>query len=233
MFKQYLKRRQDAIDAGESKISIKSLFNEKTFYSALIRDMLQAKQEVIIYSPFVSKFRTDCLKPTIAKLKYRNIDVFIFTRPLEEYDNIIRTQIEVALKRFEEMGVNIFYPGRYIHEKVAIIDRQILWEGSLNILSHRASNEMMRRIESKESSAEVMEHININPYLSEAYKTKYERMCSDLKRNSNLNFQLKMKIFLVGMAVPLIVWLIVGLVDLRPVQIYTSLVNSVIVSLRH
>jgi len=99
MFKQYLKRRQDAIDAGESKISIKSLFNEKTFYSALIRDMLQAKQEVIIYSPFVSKFRTDCLKPTIAKLKYRNIDVFIFTRPLEEYDNIIRPQIEVARLR--------------------------------------------------------------------------------------------------------------------------------------
>jgi phosphatidylserine/phosphatidylglycerophosphate/cardiolipin synthase-like enzyme len=131
------------------------------------------------------------------------------------------------------MGVNIFYPGRYIHEKVAIIDRQILWEGSLNILSHRASNEMMRRIESKESSVEVMEHININPYLSEAYKTKYERLCKNHIRNLKQDFKAKMKIFLAGMAIPLIVWLIVGLVNLRPVQIYTSLVNSIIGSLRH
>lgn len=226
VFRQFLKRRQDAIEANTSSGS-RSLYNEKTFYPALIKDMLESKQEVIIYSPFVSKFRTDCLKRTIEKLKYRNIDVFIFTRPVEEYENIIRPQIEITLKRFEEMGVCIFYPGRYIHEKVAIIDRQILWEGSLNILSHRASNEMMRRTESKDSAVEVMEHININQYISEAYKTKYEKLCRNLARNPHLNFKLKMKIFILGLAIPMIAWALVSLMSLKPISFTELILNLV------
>lgn len=195
-FRQYLRRREEAIELKKISVQGKSLFNEKDFYPAFTRDLLVAKQEVIIYSPFASKFRTDCLKPIIEKLRYRNVDVFIFTRPLEEYDNIIRPQIEIVLKRFEEMGVCIFYPGRYIHEKVAIIDRQVLWEGSLNILSHRSSNEMMRRIESKESAMEVMEHIRLNEPLAEAYKVKYERMYRGLIRKKKIDRRRLLKITL-------------------------------------
>jgi hypothetical protein len=33
------------------------LYNEETFYRAFTRDVLAAKKEVIIYSPFVSKYR--------------------------------------------------------------------------------------------------------------------------------------------------------------------------------
>lgn len=35
-----------------------------------------------------------------------------------------------------------------IHEKIAVIDNAILWEGSLNILSHKNTTERMRRIQS-------------------------------------------------------------------------------------
>ncbi|MEI6143970.1 MAG: phospholipase D-like domain-containing protein [Candidatus Berkelbacteria bacterium] len=233
-FKQLLKRRDDAIKAEKiSESSSIDLYNEHTFYKALTADMLTAKSEVIIYSPFVSKFRTDFLKPTIEKLIDRNIDIFIFTRPIEEYENIIQPQIECALKRLEELGVCIFYPGRYIHQKVAIVDREVLWEGSLNILSHRASNEMMRRTADGESATQVMSYIGLNDQIAGAYKLKYEKLYKGLVNTSRQNFKLKMKIFLLGMTIPIIVWLIIGLVNLRPVQIYTSLVNSIIVSLQH
>ena len=233
-FRQYLERRENAIKAEKiSESQTIDLYNEKTFYKALTADMLAAKKEVIIYSPFVSKFRTDFLKPTIEKLIDRNIDIFIFTRPIEEYENIIQPQIECALKRLEELGVCIFYPGRYIHQKVAIVDREVLWEGSLNILSHRASNEMMRRTVHAESATQVMHYIGLNNQIAAAYKIKYEKLYKGLVNNSNQNFKSKMKIFLLGLAIPIIVWSIVGLVNLRPVQIYTSLANSIIASLQH
>jgi hypothetical protein len=233
-FKQLLKRRDDAINAKKaSELQSIDLYNENTFYKALTTDMLAAKKEVIIYSPFVSKFRTDFLKPTIEKLIDRNIDIFIFTRPIEEYDSIMQPQIECALKRLEELGVCIFYPGRYIHQKVAIIDREVLWEGSLNILSHRASNEMMRRTAHGESATQVMQYIGLNDQIATAYKLKYEKLYKGLINNSRQNFKLKMKIFLLGMTIPIIVWLIIGMVNLRPVQIYTSLANSIIASLQH
>ena len=209
-FKQFLARRQEVINNQKSPESqASSLYNESTFYYTFIKDMLSAKKEVIIYSPFVAKFRTDFLKPTIEKLRDRNVEVFIFTRPIEEYDNIIQTQIECALKRFEEMGVCVYYPGRYIHEKVAIIDREILWEGSLNILSHRASNEMMRRTLSGDSAMQVMHYLRLNNKLAEGYKEKYEKMYRSLINNSKRNLRLKRKLFLLGMAIPTAVWLLI------------------------
>lgn len=233
-FKQLLKRRDGAIKAEKiSESQAIDLYNENTFYKALTADMLAAKKEVIIFSPFVSKFRTDFLKPTIEKLIDRNIDIFIFTRPIEEYDSTMQPQIRCALKRLEELGVCIFYPGRYIHQKVAIVDREVLWEGSLNILSHRASNEMMRRTAHVESATQVMNYIGLNDQIAAAYRLKYEKLYKGLVNNSKQNFKSKMKIFLLGMAIPIIIWLIVGLVNLRPVQIYTSLENSIIASLKH
>lgn len=180
-FKQYLKNREAAIKVEELQNSKSSdLFNEKTFYKAFVGDLLSAKKEVVIYSPFVSNFRTDFYKQTIEKLRRRNIEVFIFTRPVEEYESMFRPQIECSLKRYEELGVCIFYLGKYIHEKVAIIDREILWEGSLNILSHMASNEMMRRTENPESAMQVMNYLGLNKKLAESYKTKYEKMYQSL-----------------------------------------------------
>jgi len=219
-FKQLLKRRDDAIKAEKiSESQAIDLYNENTFYKALTADMLAAKKEVIIYSPFVSKFRTDFLKPTIEKLIDRNIDIFIFTRPIEEYDSSIQPQIACALKRLEELGVCIFYPGRYIHQKVAIVDREVLWEGSLNILSHRASNEMMRRTAHGESATQVISYIGLNNQIASAYKLKYEKLYKDLVDRSNQGFKLKMKVFVLGLSIPIAAWLVISLILSKPLQL--------------
>lgn len=227
-FKKYLERRDKDI---KTEISTETrptnLFNEKTFYHALIKDLMAAKREIIIYSPYASKFRTDFLRPTIEKLINRNVDVFIFTRPLEEYESIIRPQVEHALKRYEELGVCIFYPGRYIHQKVAIIDREVLWEGSLNILSHRASNEMMRRTVDENSATQVMSYLSLNKKLAETYQQKYEKLYRGLINSSKYDFKMKMKIFLLGLAIPITAWLFVSLISIKPLQV-TELLASLI-----
>ena len=219
VFRQLLKRRENAIKVEKSQRSqTNNLYNESTFYRAFIRDLSTAKKEVIIYSPYVTKFRSNFFKQTIEKLRERNVDVFIFTRPLDEYKSVMQPQIQCALKRYEELGVWIFYPGRYIHEKVAIIDREILWEGSLNILSHRASNEMMRRTSNKDSATEVMSYIGLNKQIVIAYQLKYEILYKGLATSSTNNYMLKIKIFLAGLAIPIIAWLIIGLIFLKPLN---------------
>lgn len=206
-FREYLKNRQDSIDSEKSQVGqARDLFNEKTFYKAFEKDLLEAKKEVVIYSPFVTKFRTDFYKPIIEKLRSRNIEIFIFTRPIEEYETMFQPQIQCALKRYEEMGVCIFYPSKYIHEKVAIIDREILYEGSLNILSHRASKEMMRRTIGEESAIQVLHYLGLNKSLAEGYKSIYERLCQNLTTNSKQNFKQKTCIFLFGFIIAIALW---------------------------
>jgi len=206
-FREYLNRRQSIIDSEKPK-EANNLFNEKTFYRAFTNDLLNAKKEVIIYSPFVSKFRTDFFKSTIENLRHRNIEIFIFTRPIEEHDSIHQPQIECALKNYEDAGVTIFYLSGSIHEKIAIVDREILWEGSLNILSQRSSKEMMRRILNENSATQVMSCLGLNKKLAESYKLKYERLYRNLLTNSGQNYKNSIRIFLFGLTIPVVVWLV-------------------------
>lgn len=206
-FKKYLSNRQCKINSGTSQEPKTSdLFNEKSFYRAFVSDMLNAEKEVIIYSPFASKFRTEFYKQTISKLRKRNIEVFVFTRPLDEYDSLMRPQIERMLELYEEMGVCIFFLGKYIHEKAAIIDRKILWEGSLNILSHRAGNELMRRTKDENSAMQVISYLNLNKKLEKGYKQRYEKLCGNLRNDSRQHFKQKIQIFSFGLLVPVIIW---------------------------
>lgn len=208
-FRRYLERRRERIDFNkpqEQERQISSLFNEKTFYRAFIKDMLSAEKEVIIYCPFVTKFRSQFFKRTLEKLKRRNINVFIFTRPLEEHDLLMRSEITCALRDYEEQGVSIFYIEGLINEKIAVIDREILWEGSLNILSQRTSRELMRRISDEDSAMQIIKYLGLNRKLAEGYKLKYEKLCQNLISNSQLNSKLKVRIFLIGLAIPIIIW---------------------------
>lgn len=208
LFREYLKRRDETIEK-ENNNRENNLYNEITFYKKFMGDLYDAKREIIIFSPYIAKFRMDYYKKVIDKLRSRNVDIFIFTRPIEEYDNIIRPQIQVIFERLEEMRVCVYHPGRYIHQKAAIVDREILWEGSLNILAHRGSNEMMRRTVDQNSAMQVLEHLSLNRLLADGYKNKYERMYRELIKNTENISKQKYKILLLGVFIPLIIWLVI------------------------
>lgn len=210
---RHMQNLQNEIDADKlHKLQKLCLFNEKTFYREFVKDMLAAEKEVIIYSPFISKFRSEFFSDTLRNLRRRNIAVFIFTRPLEEHDRLMRSEISCALKDYEELGTSIFYLSGSIHEKVAVIDRKILWEGSLNILSQRESKEMMRRVADEDSAKQIMTYLGLNKKLVEGYKFQYERLYRSLIENSKHNYQLRARISLSGVVIPIITkWLFLGL----------------------
>lgn len=62
---------------------------------------------------------------------------------------------EEAITQFEIIGVQVLLCVGNHHRKLAILDRQLLWEGSLNILSQTHSREFMRRIEDKQLTTET------------------------------------------------------------------------------
>ena len=199
-------RENNVVGQKDETKKVCNLFNEQTFYKAFVQDMLKAENEVIIYSPFISKFRSDFFRETMTKLKKRNINVFIFTRPLEEHNLVMRSEITCALNDYKEFGADIFCLPGLIHEKVAIIDREILWEGSLNILSQRSSKEMMRRTTDKDSTMQVLTYLGLNKSLIEVYKEKYDILCRNLINGSKENLKKKLSIFLLGLMIPVTIW---------------------------
>lgn len=141
------------------------LFNENTFYTTFLRDLEKARHEVVIESPFVSSYRMERVYPTLGKLLERKIRIHIITRDPSEHSGDYRYQSADEILRCAELGIHILFPRLNHHRKLAIIDRKVLWEGSLNILSHAKSREIMRRINSKAEANRMLQFLNLKKML--------------------------------------------------------------------
>ncbi len=111
------------------------LFDEDTFYKQFITDLKNCKNEVIIASPYITTQRMCTLKRHFEALVSRKVKVYVITRNPYDHDLSMQQQAEAEIRNFEMIGVQVLINTDYNHRKVAILDRKILWEGSLNILS--------------------------------------------------------------------------------------------------
>lgn len=130
------------------------LADEKSFYHRFERDLREAKKEVIIESPFITITKLRSLKPIFESLINRGVKVFVITRHPEEHDALMAAQSEAGIRFFEKLGVQVLMC-RDHHRKIAMVDRRIIWKGSLNILSHRNTREFMEREENTQK-AEIL-----------------------------------------------------------------------------
>ena len=145
------------------------LHDETTFYYAFLRDLEGSREEVYIESPFITSERVRSLKPIFEKLINRGVKVYILTRNPDEHEEKMAIQSEKEITYFECLGIQVFLAEnkekKLFHRKLAIIDRKILWEGSLNILSQNHSREIMRRIENQEITLEMFKFLRLEKFI--------------------------------------------------------------------
>jgi phosphatidylserine/phosphatidylglycerophosphate/cardiolipin synthase-like enzyme len=142
-----------------------TLFDEKTFYNAFIRDLEGCRNEVIIESPYITSKRADMLIPVFESLLAKGVKIYVMTRDPKEHEENMEYQSEEAISQFERMGVQVLLCIGNHHRKLAILDRKTLWEGSLNILSQNKSREIMRRIESEELAIQMFEFLRLGRFI--------------------------------------------------------------------
>jgi phosphatidylserine/phosphatidylglycerophosphate/cardiolipin synthase-like enzyme len=141
------------------------LYDETTFYNKFLHDLLQAQKEVIIESPFISTHRMNELRSLFKKLIHKGVKVYIFTRDPKEHTGEFKIQAEEEIQYFEKLGVQVLLCVGNHHRKLAMIDRSVLWEGSLNILSQIHSREIMRRINSIKMTQEMFGFLKFNRWI--------------------------------------------------------------------
>ncbi|HEY9757373.1 MAG TPA: phospholipase D-like domain-containing protein [Oculatellaceae cyanobacterium] len=129
------------------------LVTEKDFFQLFFADLEQARDSVEILSPFVSSHRVDVLQK-LAELVKRGRKCFLYTRPpTKEHEKSYVTQAE-------SQGLQVLQRNDW-HHKVAIIDDQICWEGSLNITSHSSSRDTMRRLVGRKYATEYRQLLGL------------------------------------------------------------------------
>lgn len=105
------------------------------------------------------------LENSFKKLVKRGIKVYIITRDPNEHPENLAKQAELEISILEEIGVQVLLCAGNHHRKIAIVDRNILWEGSLNILSQAHSREIMRRIQGEKLAKQMFDFLNLRRYI--------------------------------------------------------------------
>lgn len=148
-----------------SALLTSQLHDEKTFYQTFLCDLEGCSDEVIIESPYITTERMRTFDRLFKKLVKRGVRIYIITRDPKEHDLGMELQSEDAIQWCEALGIQVLLCVGNHHRKLAILDRKILWEGSLNILSQTYSREIMRRLEGQELALQMFNFLKLEKFL--------------------------------------------------------------------
>lgn len=158
MFSFFRKAHVDA-----SHLLTSRLYNNDTFYKEFIHDLNKSKREVLIESPFITTKRVEPLLPVLKKAIKRGVKIVVTTRDPNEHNTPYDAFAVDAIAELQSIGVRVICIGKH-HRKIAIFDRTILWEGSLNILSQYDSCEIMRRTHSQDLAQQMIQFIKLGKF---------------------------------------------------------------------
>lgn len=125
------------------------LFDESNFDPAVKADMMGAKQSIIVFSGFVTPQRVAEFGDLFRLKVHEGVKVRCVTRPPYSNGTMAPELGKDALDALEGIGCIVDCRSR-IHQKVVLIDNEIVWHGSLNVLSHsHRTEESMTRMVNK------------------------------------------------------------------------------------
>jgi regulator of replication initiation timing len=134
---------------GDSKPfeSINAIFNNNNFLTVFNNDILSAKNEIIIVSPYIGKRRLAQMLNILMTAINNGARVTVITRPETDYKEKDRISVQEMTASLKNSEISVVLKAN-IHQKFAVIDQRIVWYGSVNLLSFGSSEESIMRLES-------------------------------------------------------------------------------------
>jgi len=90
------------------------------------------------------------------------------TRNPIEHDGDYYHQALNAIEAMQDLGITVLYTTNH-HRKLVILDREVFYKGSLNILSFSNSCEIMRRVVSSVEAKILINFIGVKKYARRKY----------------------------------------------------------------
>jgi superfamily II DNA or RNA helicase len=134
------------------------IFDNSNFLPVYNNDIVSAKREILIVSPFITKRRTLHMLQNLEVALRNNVRVVVLTRPIEDFGRNDPTTLLATLGLLRGAGVSVVFRSN-IHQKFALIDQRIVWYGSINLLSFGNAEESIMRLESPNIANELLKSV--------------------------------------------------------------------------
>jgi len=139
-------------------------YTSKSFWPQFINDLKTTKERLIIHSPFLTVKRAGRFIDYFRSMVDRGIEIRIHTWPSNRQQGNMVEQSETVINNLRAISVKVIegYHTSKKHFKTAIIDNHILWDGSLNILSHKDTEEHMWRYEGTSAVEQIIRNLELD-----------------------------------------------------------------------
>ena len=146
--------------------------DERSFYDYICEDIRRSKQRIIIYSPFMTESRIGTFLPHFSDALSRGVGIIIITKPLNEHNKKDLAAYSKCESILKQHGISIMHK-KGMHEKNIIVDSDVMWCGSLNMLSYTGNTgEYMLRINSRAIVKDSIKDIGVEDLLSAAHQNE-------------------------------------------------------------
>lgn len=144
-----------AADQQDAALNSDIIYDQITFQERFLQDIAQAKESVLIVSPYITVRRVHWIAAALQQSKQKHTKIVVITRVPESLPVSSRKTTQMALSMLHELQVEIIFR-KGIHQKYAIMDGNTVWYGSINLLSFSTSQESIMRLRSSSIARALM-----------------------------------------------------------------------------
>ena len=143
-------------DQQDAALDSDIIYDQITFQERFLQDITQARESVVIVSPYVTVKRVRWIEAALQQCNQRNVKATVITRTPGSFpSSSSRKAAEMAIGMLHELQVEVVCR-EGIHQKYAIMDGSVVWYGSINLLSFSKSQESIMRLHSSSIARALM-----------------------------------------------------------------------------
>ena len=133
-----------------------SIFDSQNYFDVFDKDVVSASKSIVISSPSFSFKKVKWLCAESEHLQLRGVSVVVLTLDPEDYPEDGRDQHKSHIEHLISAGVNVITRHKY-RERFAIIDKSLVWYGSMTLLSNEKEDDSLMRISNPAIAEELLE----------------------------------------------------------------------------
>ena len=138
------------------KKTANAIFGIDTYEKVYEIDLLEANKEVIISSPGLNQAKVNAFVRLIKQRQENGVKITVVTLDPEGYPEEKIEDTKALVQALENCGIKVRLQD-HMHEHFAIIDDEIVWYGSMNLLSRAKIDDNLMRVKSKDAAQELLE----------------------------------------------------------------------------
>lgn len=138
------------------KQNANAIFGIDTYEKVYERDLLETNKEVIISSPGLNQAKVNAFVRLIKQRQENGVKITVVTLNPEGYPEEKIEDTKALVQVLENCGIKVRLQD-HMHEHFAIIDDEIVWYGSMNLLSRAKVDDNLMRVKSKDAAQELLE----------------------------------------------------------------------------